>query len=71
MHVDNVPTFWHTMQFPSSGYSEVEGGCSLIHGSYCECKCQDVEHGAVHLEGHVIKKRIWKRGVKLDFPQFF
>lgn len=66
---DNVPTFWHTIQLPSSGWSEAEG-CSLIHGNYCGSKCQDVQHSAVQLEVHVIK-RVWKRGVKSDFPQFF
>jgi hypothetical protein len=34
-------------------------------------ECYDVEHGDVQLEAHVIKKRVWKRGVKLDFAQFF
>lgn len=66
-----IPIFWHTMQLPSSGWSEAEEGCSLIHGNYCRSKCQNVQHSAVHLEGHVIKETVWKRGVKSDFSQFF
>jgi hypothetical protein len=69
MHVEAVPTFQHTMQLPSSGWSEAGGGCSIIHGSCCGSKCRDVEHGAVQL-GHVIMTKVWGRGVKWDFPQF-
>ena len=58
------------MQLPSSGWCEGGGGCGLIHG-YCGSKCQDVQHSAVQLDSHVIKKRVWKSGVKSDFPQFF